>query len=333
MYYEDYLNNKHILLKLSSLVREEKAPYYINTTIVKDPHDKLFRDLLNNEFEFSLFLKQFLHYNVSPDKLEKYNRAFITKQYKNQFADIVYKVKDKPIFFLVEHQTYIDNSLPYRILEYYDDILRSFVDKKLLRNKDYKFPLVCPIVLYIGEKNWHLNPNVNAKQYDCKYLGKIDIPFHYISIHNYNEKNLLNKHCIISYAMLMYKCKTEDELINLFITLSKLNTTNEQKENFQRILHFLMVNFLDNDTIDLLIKKFDKEGIKMDPLVNRIKMDRVKYGLKMKDEGMSQGISQGKFEIIRNMLKCGLSIDEIRKYSGCTKKNIEQVKRELEMTV
>ena len=59
------------------------------------------------------------------------------------------------------------------------------------------------------------------------------------------------------------------------------------------------------------------------------KKDRIKYGLQMKDEG----ISQGKFEIIKNMLKCGLSIDEIKKYSGCTKGKIEEVKRELKMLV
>lgn len=75
----------------------------------------------------------------------------------------------------------------------------------------------------------------------------------------------------------------------------------------------------------------------MDPFVERMKKDRINYGLKMKAEGVSQGISQGisqgKFEVIKNMIKSGLSLDEIKKYSGCTKKSIEKIKHELELTI
>lgn len=67
----------------------------------------------------------------------------------------------------------------------------------------------------------------------------------------------------------------------------------------------------------------------MDPFIERMKKDRLNYGLKMKEEG----ISQGKLEVIKNMLKSGLSLDEIKKYSGCTKKSIEKIKHEMEVTV
>lgn len=311
---------------------EDSAPYFTNN-FIQYPHDKLYRDLLNNKVEFSLFLRSFLHYNVAPNKLEKYNRSFITNEYNNQYADIVYKIIDEPIFFLVEHQSYIDYSLPYRLLEYYTEILRSSTDKNALKQKHVKFPIVCPIVLYVGDENWDLGTNIGEKQLNSNYIGKINISYHFVDIHNYTKEELIKINSCIAYAMALYKCKTEEESIDLLLALSKQHFTTQRKHIFQRILHFLMRNFLNDDTINLLLKKFKEEGMNMDPFIERMKKDRLNYGLKMKEEGISQGISQGKLEVIKNMLKSGLSLDEIKKYSGCTKKSIEKIKHEMEVTV
>lgn len=311
----------------------EDATSYTTNTFIKYPHDKLFRDLLNSKTEFTLFLKSFLHYDITPNKLEKYNRSFITNEYNNQHADIVYKIVDEPISFLVEHQSYIDYSLPYRLLEYYLEILRSSTDKHTIKQKHIKFPTVCPIVLYVGEENWDFETNIGEKQFDSNYLGKINIAYHFIDIHNYTKEKLLHMNSCIAYAMALYKCQTEEESIELLLTLSKQNFTTQRKHIFQRILQFLMRNFLDDSTIDLLIKKFKEEGMTMDPFIERMKKDRLNYGQKMKQEGVLQGVSQGKLEIIRNMLKSGLSLEEIKKYSGCTKKNIEKIKQEMEVIV
>ena len=71
----------------------------------------------------------------------------------------MYKYKNKNIFFLIEHQTKIDYSMPYRILEYETEIMKSAIDIRKVKNKEYKLPLVIPIVLYTGKKKW------DAKRY------------------------------------------------------------------------------------------------------------------------------------------------------------------------
>ena len=83
----------------------------------------------------------------------------MNKIFQNREADIVYKYKDKNIFFLIEHQTKIDYTMPYRILEYEIAIMKSAVDIRKVKNKEYKLPLVVPIVLYTGKKKW------DAKKY------------------------------------------------------------------------------------------------------------------------------------------------------------------------
>lgn len=81
-------------------------------------HDKIFKDILQNKKEMANFLNNFIEYKVSPDDLENYNPNYITKNFKYKQIDILYKVKGKQIFILVEHQTKVDYSMPYRVLNY-----------------------------------------------------------------------------------------------------------------------------------------------------------------------------------------------------------------------
>lgn len=134
--YEDYCKYKHIL---SSKVSEKKVEYSYNS--VKDAHDKMYRDFLNDKKEVAIFLKEFLKINVQENDLINYNNTFITENYKNRHSDIVYKIKDEQVYVFIEHQSSIDNSINYRILEYYYCILREVIELKRIKNKNYKFPL------------------------------------------------------------------------------------------------------------------------------------------------------------------------------------------------
>ena len=70
--------------------------------------------------------------------------------------DTIYKKKEEDIFFLIEQQSEIDYSMPYRLLNYCVEIIRYAVNKKQLRNKGYKMPVVYPIVLYTGKRKWNV---------------------------------------------------------------------------------------------------------------------------------------------------------------------------------
>ena len=89
--------------------------------------------------------------------MEKYTSSFIDKIFQNREADIVYKTKNRNIFILIEHQTKIDYSMPYRILEYEVAIIKSAIDIEMIKNKKSKLPLIIPIVLYTGKKKWNAN--------------------------------------------------------------------------------------------------------------------------------------------------------------------------------
>ena len=72
----------------------------------------------------------------------------------NVEADVVYKVKNKNVFILIEHQSSLDLKMAYRILRYKNAIIESAINKRRLKEKNYKIPKVIPIVLYTGKRKW-----------------------------------------------------------------------------------------------------------------------------------------------------------------------------------
>lgn len=108
---------------------------------IENPHDKLFKDLLDDEEELKVFITEYIGINIKQEEIEKYNNKYITNQYKIYEADMVYKIKGKEIYFLIEHQSTIDERMPYRILNYCTELLKEIIDKKENRRKDYKYPL------------------------------------------------------------------------------------------------------------------------------------------------------------------------------------------------
>ena len=74
--------------------------------------------------------------------------------------------------------------MSYRILEYELAIMQSAIDLSKIKNKEYKVPLVIPIVLYTGNKKWDAKKHLEKNQEKFK---NIEIKFINIKI-NANRK-------------------------------------------------------------------------------------------------------------------------------------------------
>lgn len=76
-------------------------------------HDKIFRTILDQKEEAVELINQAIKTKLKSEEIEKYKSSFVNKIFQNREADIVYKHKNSNIFFLIEHQTIIDYSMPY----------------------------------------------------------------------------------------------------------------------------------------------------------------------------------------------------------------------------
>lgn len=338
--YEDYRKYKHTLF---DKVCEEKEEYVYNS--IKDTHDKVYRDFLNDKKEFTIFLNQFLNIPIEEKDLIKYNNTFITENYKNRHSDIVYKLKNEEVYIFIEHQSTIDNSINYRILEYYYCILREVIEVKKIKNKNYKFPLIIPILLYTGNKKWDFVPNVREKQLNVvsyDFLNnKMEFEYDFVNINTYKKNELLSKNSMISYIMAIDKCRNNDEVFRILNQIVTKNEDIQRKKYIERLVVYIFKDCLDEKARNEIIERINKGGDdkNMKCSWEYIAEDFMKQKKKMAEQARKEGKVEGKLEgiiesmrkLIKNMLENGENIEKIKLYTGLSVKEIKKIEKELKL--
>lgn len=293
--------------------------------------------VLDQKEEAVKFINKTLKLNIKKEEIEKYNSSFISKTFQNKEADIVYKIKDKNIFFLIEHQSKIDYSMPFRLLEYEVAIIRSAIDKSKIKNKSYKIPLVMPIVLYTGKQKWNANKYLEKSQEKIQCLNIKIGNYSLVDINNYTEKELLEDNTFISKMMLIEKSKNTEEIAK---TLEKIinKTHKEDKELLKSIIEIFLEEKIGIQKSTELIRKLESESDSMLAIVDMIRKENQMYIDMGRKEGKKEGKREGKKvgriegkkdtlrEIAIKMLKKNLTEKEITEITGISKKELNNLK-------
>lgn len=285
--------------------------------------------VLDQKEEAVKFINKTLKLNIKKEEIEKYNSSFINKLFQNKEADIVYKIKDKNIFFLIDHQSKIDYSMPFRLLEYEVAIIRSAIDKSKIKNKSYKIPLVMPIVLYTGKQKWNANKYLERSQEKIQGLNIKIGNYSLVDINNYTEKELLEDNTFISKMMLIEKSKNTEEIAE---TLEKIisKTQKEDKELLRRIIEIILEEKIGITKSKELIKKLEKGSDSMLAIVDMIRKENQMYIDMGRKEGKKEGKIEGKTEtikeIVNKMLRKNLPEKTIIEITGINPKEIEKIK-------
>lgn len=285
--------------------------------------------VLDQKEEAVKFINKTLKLNIKKEEIEKYNSSFINKLFQNKEADIVYKIKDKNIFFLIEHQSKIDYSMPFRLLEYEVAIIRSAIDKSKIKNKSYKIPLVMPIVLYTGKQKWNANKYLEKSQEKIQCLNIKIGNYSLVDINNYTEKELLEDNTFISKMMLIEKSKNTEEIAE---TLEKIinKTRKEDKELLKSIIEIFLEEKIGIQKSTELIRKLESESDSMLAIVDMIRKENQMYIDMGRKEGKKEGKIEGKTEtikeIVNKMLRKNLPEKTIIEITGINPKEIEEIK-------
>lgn len=95
--------------------------------------------------------------------IEKYSTEHINYRFQESESDIVYKMKNKEIFFLIEHQRTIDYNMPQRILGYELEIIKEATRGKKMTKSNHKLPTITPIIIYTGNKKFISKRQENSR--------------------------------------------------------------------------------------------------------------------------------------------------------------------------
>lgn len=204
------------------------------------------REIFKNSQLASQFLKNYtnipLFANVNPEDIEdvssKY-RAFLGVEYESDTIKKVYiRKKDGTlerevyVISLIEHKSNVDYDVSMQLLRYMTAIWQEYKKnrekeiKNISKRKDFRYPLIVPIVYYEGTKKWtadiHLRDRIEFSEQMEKYIP--DFEYQIIGVNQYTNEELSRKHDEMSLIMLINKIQTpedyeefrklSDELIN-----------------------------------------------------------------------------------------------------------------------
>ena len=288
--------------------------------MVNHQHDKIFRTVLDRKSGALALINKALNTQLEVQDIEKYNSSFINKVFQNREADIVYKIKDRSIFILIEHQTKVDYLMPYRILEYEVAIMQSAIDLDKIKNKESKIPLVISIVLYTGNKKWNAKKYLEENQEKIEGIENGLGNYNLIDINEMTEKELLEDNSFISKMMLIEKSKNTENIVEILEKIVKI-TKEEDKETLRRIISIILEEKIGITKAKELIEKMEGDEGNMLAVVDMIRRENQMYI----EIGKKEGELKEKIKIVTNMLKEKFNIETIQKITGINKEEIEKI--------
>ena len=246
----------------------------------------------------------------------------MTARLENREADVVYKIRDKNIFFLIEQQTKVDYSMPFRIQEYGLEVKKSAIDIKKIKTKGYEIPVVIPIVIYTGRDKWKVSLKINETK--DERFRKVDLSkYNLIDINEYKKEDLLKSEHLIDKIFLLEKTEAGEEFVEVLKEIIERTKDEEDRKRLTTIIQTSLREKIGKENVDEIIKKMKGSEVTMLGSLSRI-VD------KERAIGVEEGITQGIMRIINNMLAKGIKIEEIKEITGLSNKEIEEVKKEME---
>lgn len=326
---KDYIKSLELyteLRKTKSRLEDGEVEYNID-----NKHDKIFKTILLRE--------EAAEYVIKKDKkldLISVENEYITVDYRGKRVDVIYKLKDKEIYFIIEHQSTQDKNMPYRILEYEVEVMRASFIKNNYSMKAYA--RVIAIVIYTGKGRWKPNKSIeevqekldNDKKEERAYTGIGE--YNLIDINEYSKEELLNEEGLISKIMLIEKARGEQELIEILDKIIPKIKENE-KGKMIRIIKYILVKDLGKEKAKKYIKMLEGDE-DMLAVIQTLKEDRERNLRNARILGVKEGSKKGKLEeakrLAAKLLKKNMSVDEVAELTELDKEEVIKQKEKIE---
>ena len=280
---------------------------------IHNEHDKLVKKILEKPREIEFVVRKALGIKEKLE-IEEVRNEFITIDYRGKQVDLLYKIKGKEVYLLIEHQSTQDVKMPYRILEYEVQIMdRSF------RKNNYqteKLAKVIAIVIYTGPGEWKMPQRLEEIQISFNYSKKIledydlTVGYNLLDINKLSKEELLEGETLFGRMMLVERARREEELIEILEEILPLTKENE-REDVINILRYILVKDIGEEKAKEYIKKLEEGVIEMSGYVNYLRQDREATMLKMR-----KGKRAGENNIIKTLFKNKMPAKEIAEKTG-----------------
>ena len=302
----------------------------------KPNHDSLIKKALENPLIAEEFLTQYLPeeykalIDLSTIKPEK--ETYVEESLKAKLSDMVFsvqmrdqegdKVNNAFIYALVEHQSYSDYWIAFRLLKYSLLLLERHVSGK------NKLPIILPLVIYNGKAKYKAPKNIfdlfaypgiarkaiteDYNLIDLQAMDDDSIDYgKHLSFLIYTMKHIHERDTLAMLKDAMSRCSRAiviDKEQNYILTrLILWYSDSKVPEKSKHLLEQLIVDNLPkqeaNNIMRTIADSYIEEGFN-------------KGIIQGMEKGKAEGKAEGKGELIKMMLNQGNSIDTIAKITG-----------------
>jgi len=201
-----------------------------NKTPPKDEHDHGYKSLFSKKKNFMHFLRKYIGIawvnEIDEDDLVLMNNTFILKDFRDKETDIIYRLKIKGIeiifYVLLELQSRVDFTILYRLHQYMSEMLRrefNNADTNERETKDFKLPVVVPIILYNGSDRWTVARSFKEYLKGYELFGKNVIDFEYLllDLNRSNKEFILSTNKILDNIFALDQKEKKEEIIRSII--------------------------------------------------------------------------------------------------------------------
>lgn len=333
-------------------------------------HDKGYKYLFSNPLIVKELLQSFVTmdwvHHIDFTKAETIDKSYVTDQYKEYEADIIYKLYFKDgelyLYLLIEFQSTVDRFIAFRMLQYIMELYRELIYK----HNSKTLPVVFPILIYNGDKKWTAPLSLQELITLPAVLKQCEtyIPhFRYYPIieNAIDKKTLHNMMNVISTVFLLGTGDAEE----FFKTVDRIRELLHIYDNEPLLLRTLLcwllqylqshgmvvetTNFLSmidkpREAGTMLARALEKikndlrkEGFSQGLQVGMIKGKKVgiKEGIqkgiqrgiqKGMKDGLLKGVAQERINIACNLLKSGMDERTILKITRLKKSQLDEIK-------
>ena len=311
-----YLNRK-TTWKLSDISKEYETN--LKNKSKHHKHDKLFRKILNDEEEIVKLINEELEpeEKIKVGDIEKYETKYITKLYEERESDIVYKLKDKEVFFLIEEQTKVDMRMAERIAEYTVAIMNS---RRGL--KDKPTATVVPIVIYAGRARWTAKKDLIETQEEFRHYKGSSLFLRYNLVDIRNVEEAIRRGTAIARMSVIEKLNTTEEVMEAIDKFADNLETGKEIKEFTEEVEYILEDKLVEEKLEK-VKEIILNKRKGDDIMSHVhevlRRDAERERKKILQEGRIEGAKESLMAVAKKMLMEKVDVEFISKITGLKK--------------
>ncbi|SKA03827.1 conserved hypothetical protein (putative transposase or invertase) [Selenihalanaerobacter shriftii] len=196
-------------------------------------------------------------------------------------------------------------------------------ESKFQQSKD-KLPLIIPLVIYHGQKEWDIDLNladllVDVPEVVAKYVPNYQYLLYDLSKYSHDEiKGGAKLRIFLEILRGIFRGDFVESFKEALIVLEELEEKEKGIEYFEVIVRYVM-----NAKEDLSVNDLEK-------VTKEISSERseelMTIAERLREEGKREGKKEGKEEVAKKLLEMNFNLKEVEKATGLSKEKILEIK-------